>query len=194
MKNIIYITIALLGLFAGNANAQSLSANDVKVYIGDTYMQLGNLFIKLHDADDCIAVGFRLKLPSTINTGGDITTMGLEHDIDTFNYKYLIASDENKTFEGISELLILGIMASYDTWGDHICRITDIEFATKDHKLITQPDVTFKVTVTNPNNINGVTVDGEDDIYSVSGIKQNALKKGVNVVRKADGTTVKVFK
>ena len=34
---------------------------------------------------------------------------------------------------------------------------------------------------------------GEEQIYSVSGIKQSQLQNGVNIIRKADGKTIKVF-
>lgn len=35
---------------------------------------------------------------------------------------------------------------------------------------------------------------GEEQIYSVSGIKQGQLQNGVNIIRKADGKTVKIFR
>ena len=34
---------------------------------------------------------------------------------------------------------------------------------------------------------------GAEGIYTLGGVKVNALQKGVNIVRKADGTTVKVL-
>lgn len=44
------------------------------------------------------------------------------------------------------------------------------------------------VTTTTPN------ASGVDEIYDLSGRKLNELQKGINIVRKADGTTVKVLK
>ncbi len=48
-----------------------------------------------------------------------------------------------------------------------------------------------------PSGISGVTTtpgDGEEAIYDLSGRRLNEMQKGINIVRKADGTTVKVLK
>lgn len=49
-----------------------------------------------------------------------------------------------------------------------------------------------------PTGIDNVTVtpneSGVDEIYDLSGRKLNEMQKGINIVRKADGTTVKVLK
>lgn len=49
-----------------------------------------------------------------------------------------------------------------------------------------------------PSGIDNVTVtpnaSGVDEIYDLSGRKLNEMQKGINIVRKADGTTVKVLK
>ena len=38
------------------------------------------------------------------------------------------------------------------------------------------------------------TDNGVDAIYDLGGRKLNSLQKGINIVRKADGTTVKILK
>ena len=48
-----------------------------------------------------------------------------------------------------------------------------------------------------PSGISGVTTtpdNGEEAIYDLSGRRLNEMQKGINIVRKADGTTVKVLK
>lgn len=55
--------------------------------------------------------------------------------------------------------------------------------------------VAFGQELTGINNITTTTTDnGVEAIYDLSGKKLNELQKGVNIVRKADGTTVKVLK
>ncbi len=58
-----------------------------------------------------------------------------------------------------------------------------------------QISVTFGEDITSGiSNVTTTTGDGVEAIYDLSGKKLNELQKGVNIVRKADGTTVKVLK
>lgn len=55
--------------------------------------------------------------------------------------------------------------------------------------------VTFGKDITSGiNNITTTTDNGVEAIYDLSGKKLNEMQKGINIVRKADGTTVKVLK
>lgn len=194
MKKIIFFTITVLVFFASSTNAQSLTANDTSVTIDGNSQATGNLRIGLETSESCIAVGFRLNLPPEIMSGSISKSADTKYKIDRYDENYLVFSDQNYLLEEITSLLGISIHSSFDASGVYNCRITDIEFATKDFTLVTQPDVLFTVMVNNTNSINAVTFDGEEEIFSVAGIKQNILKKGANVVRRADGTAVKVFK
>lgn len=199
MKKIIFIAFALIALASTDANAQYLSVNNTTVKIDGNSHTSGKLLLNIHDADDCVALGFRLVFPEEIYEeyvfGSPIF---FEHDMYHYDSKFLIVSDENNTLDGVTTIFDKRLLAANTASGPYTGRIADIEFATKDLKLITTPDVLFTVTVENQNDIiTGIDsqVGTQDEtIYSVSGIKQNSLKKGVNIIRRADGTTVKQFK
>lgn len=196
MKKIISIALTLLALVSTNAEAQTLSANNATITINGTTQGMGYLRLDIKDAENCTAVGFRLSFPSELY-GKDISIpIDLKHEYLEYRNKYLFCSDDNETFVNSVRLMTLSVCSDFTASGVYNCRITDIEFATKDFKLITQPDVQFTVTVNNPNAIDGIYVnpDGGEQIYSVSGIKQSQLQKGVNIIRKADGKTVKIFR
>lgn len=202
MKKIIFIALALLALVSTNAKAQYISANNTTIKIEGDSQTGGKILFDLHDAADCVALGFRIQLPAEIYEyqGVLIESPIYLIDHDTYNYgkRYLIVSDDNDTFNDATTFKHLSLQANSNASGSYTGRIADIEFATKDLKLITTPDVLFTVTVENQNDIiTGIDsqVGTQDEtIYSVSGIKQNSLKKGVNIIRRADGTTVKQFK
>ena len=49
-------------------------------------------------------------------------------------------------------------------------------------------------TTTGIDKVTTTTDNGVESIYDLSGRKLNEMQKGINIVRKADGTTVKVLK
>lgn len=55
-------------------------------------------------------------------------------------------------------------------------------------------DVAFGYDAAGITNVTTPNASGVDEIYDLSGRKLNELQKGINIVRKADGTTVKVLK
>ena len=73
---------------------------------------------------------------------------------------------------------------------DKLYAVIDIDM------VIMQVHVVFGSDITS--GIDNVTVtpneSGVDEIYDLSGRKLNEMQKGINIVRKADGTTVKVLK
>lgn len=198
MKKVLCIALCIFALISHNVNAQTLSANDVYIRIDGNSQYLGRLGIKLKDAQDCVAIGFRISFPEEINSGGSMSTpIGFKHDIYDHNDKFLFVSDDNDTFESDIELLDLSPQAvSFDAFGTYECLISDIELATKDFQLIQLPDVSFTVLIDNQNSIGVIDeeLNGDEQIYSVSGIIQDELMEGVNIIRKADGTTMKVLK
>ena len=197
MKKIIVILLVLFTMQIANVNAQTLTANDVSIKVSGNSQWPGTLKIGLNDAEDCTAVAFRISFPANIG-GSDISmSMDMTHSLYTYGDKYMFLTDDNTAFANIMKLMGQSISASFDASGIYIGQITDIELVTKDFKLITLPDVSFTITVDNDTNAIDVTSpdsNGDEQIYSVSGIIQDELMEGVNIIRKADGTTMKVLK
>lgn len=76
--------------------------------------------------------------------------------------------------------------------GDKLYAVIDILY-----KL--SPDFSMPINVvfgSQSTGINGVTAEkhGKEAIYNISGYKTDRMQKGLNIVRKADGTTIKVMK
>lgn len=196
MKKILFIAFALLAVFQTRVTAQTISANDVQHQIVGNNVFGYNVTLSVKGAQNCSALGFRIDAPFDVcseNKLNGFTTLGT-HKIQENDKKFLVYSQDNKALSSVFSI-ITTMRPTINASGEYLCRITDIEYATNDFKLISMPDVYFKVNVNNTNGIEGVPADQDDEqIYSVSGIKQSRLQNGVNIIRKADGKTVKVFK
>lgn len=158
---------------------------------------MGLLNIDLQDVEDCTAVAFQVSLPSSIGVRDIGMPIGMVHSLYNYGDKYMFLSDDNVAFQSNVDLMDLSMTANLDASGIYVGRITGVELVTKDFQLVTLPDVSFTVTVDNDTDaINGMPSDslGDEQIYSVHGIRQNTLQQGVNIVRRADGSTIKVLK
>ena len=197
MKKIIVVFLILFTLQTTNVNAQTLRANDVSVKISGTSQWLGTLNIGLIDAEDCTAVAFRISFPNEIGNSDIGTPIDMTHSLYSYENKYMFLNDDNQTLAKSMELMSLSISATSDASGVYLGRVTDIELVTKDFQLITLPDVSFTVSVDNETDaVTGISSDSDDEeqIYSVSGIRQNQLQNGVNIIYNSDGTIKKVLK
>ena len=191
------ILLALFTCLAFNANAQTITASDVYIKISGNAQRMGLLNIDLQDAEDCTAVAFQVSLPSSIGVLDIGMPIGMVHSLYNYGDKYMFLSDDNVAFQSNVDLMDLTMTANLDASGIYVGRITGIELVTKDFQLVTLPDVSFTVTVDNDTDaINGMSSDslGDEQIYSVHGIRQNTLQQGVNIVRRADGSTIKLLK
>ena len=191
------ILLALFTCLAFNANAQTITASDVYIKISGNAQRMGLLNIDLQDVEDCTAVAFQVSLPSSIGVRDIGMPIGMVHSLYNYGDKYMFLSDDNAAFQSNVDLMDLSMTANLDASGIYVGRITGVELVTKDFQLVTLPDVSFTVTVDNDTDaINGMSSDslGDEQIYSVHGIRQNTLQQGVNIVRRADGSTIKLLK
>ena len=191
------ILLALFTCLAFNTNAQTITASDVYIKISGNAQRMGLLNIDLQDAEDCTAVAFQVSLPSSIGVRDIGMPIGMVHSLYNYGDKYMFLSDDNVAFQSNVDLMDLSMTANLDASGIYVGRITGVELVTKDFQLVTLPDVSFTVTVDNDTDaINGMSSDslGDEQIYSVHGIRQNTLQQGVNIVRRADGSTIKLLK
>lgn len=197
MKKKGFILLALFTCLDFNANAQIITASDVYIKISGNAQRMGLLNIDLQDAEDCTAAAFQVSLPSSIGVRDIGMPIGMVHSLYNYGDKYMFLSDDNVAFQSNVDLMDLSMTANLDASGIYVGRITGVELVTKDFQLVTLPDVSFTVTVDNDTDaINGMSSDslGDEQIYSVHGIRQNTLQQGVNIVRRADGSTIKLLK
>lgn len=96
--------------------------------------------------------------------------------------------------DGVVYNITLTVSAEAPT-GEYYAYIKNINLANTNGLTTYYPeDVKCKVSVTNATGINGITASENADVYNANGQKQNKVRKGFNIVRKNDGTTVKVVK
>ena len=96
--------------------------------------------------------------------------------------------------DGVVYNITLNVSAEAPS-GDYYVYIKNINLANTNGLTTYYPeDAKCKVSVTNTTGINVITASENADVYNVNGQKQNKVRNGFNIVRKSDGTAVKVVK
>lgn len=114
----------------------------------------------------------------------------LSHDADG-KHRVLVSSDENRAFNDTESTLLYLDVTGEGNLND--LQITNIKFTDADARLYILNDYGANQST----GINGVNADANSlkaKIYNVGGKLMNTLKKGVNIIRNADGSTRKVIK
>ena len=97
-------------------------------------------------------------------------------------YRIIAFSTSNTAIEGID-----GTLFSLDITGNANINITNIEFADAAARA-------YALGFGEATGIKGINADATNvEIYTVDGVKSNKVRKGINVVRTADGKVKKVF-
>ena len=95
----------------------------------------------------------------------------------------VIAFSTNRTAIAASE----GALCSFDITGNQAVTVNKIEFADAAANA-------YALAIAETTGIRGINADAEGtEIYTVGGVKNNKMRKGMNVVRQADGKVKKFF-
>lgn len=161
----------------GTTQRIAINLTNVKSYVGC------QMDIKL-------PVGMTLLTESLSNrtNGHELSSNDLSDGI----HRVVISSENNNAF-GTSEnaILYLEVNAANSNDIDKI-EISNIKFSDPNARVFNLADILSNETT----GINAATVDQNNGtkIYSVGGSLMNAIKKGINIIRKADGSVQKIIK
>lgn len=112
-------------------------------------------------------------------------------------YRLIVWSMAAEFEAGSGALYTFSLTAGEDIAETGEVKVCNIVGVALDETPYYGPDVVSAVTKDTTTGINGVDADSNINakgIYTVGGVRTDRLTKGVNIVRKADGTTVKVIK
>ena len=130
------------------------------------------------------------------------TAVTLRQDLceenDNQTIRIISYSSTNKLYKGNDGAIYnLTLNVSENAKIGDVCTVTFREMVLSNPDGLTSyytKDFSIKVYVTEATGINGITASENADVYNANGQKQDKVRKGFNIVRKNDGTTVKVVK
>jgi hypothetical protein len=144
----------------------------------------------LNNSQAMVAGQFDVRLPEGMKlVGAQLATRANGHNLDSNilsdgSVRFAIASTDNTAFEGNE-----GAVVYIDVEGAGEVQFENIEFVT-DNAFGMELELGAQATA-----INGINADeNNEQVYSLSGRMMNTLKKGINIIRRADGKTEKVIK
>ena len=208
MKKIFSTLFVLFAGMTAFAQDATLTVDDVTLAAGET----ATVTLNVTNATNYIGAGMYINLPEGFTfvyddeeelyaIGGDV--FAKSHDVaDKLQkenvLKFVITSMKNAAFKNDEGSLVeTTITCGADqAAGKYEGTISTIEFS-KINKggLFTLEDVTFNIEVSGADAIKALNANGAQisEVYSVSGAQQNGLKKGVNIVKYANGEVKKVI-
>lgn len=155
--------------------------------------------VKIENASECTTLGFSVVLPDEIEyVSSELANMYMAtHSVfDGGKKRFLVSSDDNSVLNHDGDILYISIRSSVNKDAVKEARLTGIQLATKDYRLVELPDVVFTVTTkSDPNSIESVELDedGITGIYTISGVQVPQMREGINIIRRADGKVIKVL-
>ncbi len=145
---------------------------------------------------------YKVEIAGRTKEGRHNTTTTSRKDLceenDNEVFRVLSVSLKNDTYTGNDGAIYnLTLNVSKDAKIGDVCTVTFREMVLSNPDGLTSyytKDFSIKVYVTEATGINGITASENADVYNANGQKQNKVRKGFNILRKNDGTTVKVVK
>lgn len=176
----------------GESDARTMSSSD-EVLTTETTVVNGKqrLALSLKSSRSFVAYQLDVVLPEGMKIADvQLTDRSAGHDVTLADQgngvaTILVSSAENNVLSGTE-----GTLLYIDLEGSGKAQLENIEFA----DVAAQAHL-FTVTGAETTGIANVKVAAEDEqVYGIGGRMINALKKGINIIRRADGTTQKVIK
>lgn len=201
MKTIKYFAVLVAALISTNMFAQTISGSDVTIAQGKT----ADVTFTIKGTDKAALAEFFLALPEGVTiqydedeemymaTRVNAMTYGT-HSVsvtkrDDGSFYVLVKNESGREFKAAEgEYLTITLVAAANApLGTKNAEMTSVGlFALDTHQMNTEKTGSFKVTVTDPTGIKGITVDDLDNakVYTVGGqrVEGKAAKKGVYVV------------
>ena len=155
-------------------------------YVSNDYLVVNGNSIALENNDTYVAFQMDITVDGEFN-GAELSARAADHHI-AYNqigenkYRVIVLSNSNSAFSGnAGELINLNVNGTYE--------LSNIRFVDSEIRPVY---IGVDNTATGINSVRALEA-GAEGIYTLGGVKVNTLQKGVNIVRKADGTTVKVL-
>ena len=192
--------VALVNIVLGRSQAPRRAASAASISIDPAFSikagETKEMVINLTNvSDDITLVQFDLRLPSGLTlkqTGGeyDIDIAGRttwrKHSLDANAtngiIRFLLASSSNATLEGASGAIIKITLKADNGYTGGTVKLENILLVTPAEKEIKPADVSYTIGSTG---ISGIITDGtkaDAPIYSLSGQRLTAPKKGINII------------
>ncbi len=155
-------------------------------YVSNDYLVVNGNSIALENNDTYVAFQMDITVDGEFN-GAELSARAADHHI-AYNqigenkYRVIVLSNSNSAFSGnAGELINLNVNGTYE--------LSNIRFVDSEIRPVF---IGVDNTATGIGSVRAIEA-GAEGIYTLGGVKVNALQKGVNIVRKADGSTVKVL-
>ncbi len=155
-------------------------------FVSNDYLVVNGNSIALENNDTYVAFQMDITVDGEFN-GAELSARAADHHI-AYNqigenkYRVIVLSNSNSAFSGnAGELINLNVNGTYE--------LSNIRFVDSEIRPVY---IGVDNTATGINSVRALEA-GAEGIYTLGGVKVNTLQKGVNIVRKADGTTVKVL-
>lgn len=162
------------------------SGTKAREYVSNDYLVVNGNSIALENNDTYVAFQMDITVDGEFN-GVELSARAADHHI-AYNqigenkYRVIVLSNSNSAFSGnAGELINLNVNGTYE--------LSNIRFVDSEIRPVY---IGVDNTATGIGSVRALEA-GAEGIYTLGGVKVNALQKGVNIVRKADGTTVKVL-
>ena len=187
------VNIILYGNYSGPVDARMVNSQNVQL-MAETQMIGGKqrIALNLSGMNDFVACKLDLVLPDGVTIANVSTTDRTrkhsiaDAELENGVHRIVISSASNRHISGND-----GAMLYIDLEGTGNVEFQDVIFSDS-HAATYELSVAAQETT----GIAGarVNVDSQSSVYSLGGRVMNALKKGINIIRHADGSTQKVIK
>jgi len=134
-----------------------------------------------------------VKGAERLGKGYDVMVWALPNNV----YRFLVTHNSGAEFSGSGPLFSFDVTADETFAADAVIEITAIDGCDLDMTAYYGADATTNVkfdTASGITSVEGADGTGVKAIYNVNGVRTGQLTKGVNIIKRADGTTVKVIK
>ncbi len=222
MKKLLLALVAIIcSANAAMAETDITGVNNT-LYFEKTTVEAGKtatISVKMKDNGEVQSIGYKFKLPeglAVVKSARGILQISLsmertDNDSHSCSKNYITDLDEYRVgilqtagfpfMETDGEVCTIKIEAAADMKpGSYDVTFYEVELSGKSG-IITEKGVndtfTGTITVTGSTGINDAKADADEGVkavYSANGMKQQQVRKGLNIIRKADGTVVKVAK
>lgn len=134
-----------------------------------------------------------VKAAERLGTGYDVFVWTLPNNV----YRFLVTHNSGSQFSGNGPLFTFDVTADETFAADAVIEIKAIDGCDLDEIPYYGADATTNVkfdTSSGITSVEGADGTGAKAIYNVNGVRTDRLTKGVNIIRRADGSTIKVIK
>lgn len=215
-RKLLFALIAILCSASAAKADTDISAIDNILYMKPTTITAGTtgtLSINMKNSADVQSIGLYFYLPegmavpddegdllinlSTARTRLNRHSLSSNYLPNLKEYRVGILQLTGKAFTGNDgEVFTIDVSVPKDMLpGDYVFKMTNQEFSNIDGILMNKGVFEGTITVTKADGVTEISSDainGDGDIYNVGGMKVQCLQNGLNIVRQADGKTIKI--